>query len=239
MDYFTVVTPSRTVNVLTDEGVEKFTKLKTARTPDKAIAQQLGVPLNTVRGKAQTLKLTQQQTSWWDVEDRVEQLKKLWAEGLSASQIAVRLGAKSRMAVLGKVHRLGLAGRATTLRMKSRRQAKERPEKMVRLKPRHPGNPAFRALLEAEPFVASVEELVIPLKERKTIATLEECSCRWPIGDPLAADFHFCGKQKVAGLSYCEFHARRAFQVATQRKRRPFSEGVTMFSKIMPPEVPA
>ncbi len=28
----------------------------------------------------------------------------------------------------------------------------------------------------------SVEELVIPLKERKTIQTLTECSCRWPIG---------------------------------------------------------
>ncbi|KAB2849212.1 MAG: GcrA cell cycle regulator, partial [Hyphomicrobiaceae bacterium] len=43
--------------------------------------------------------------SWTD--DRVEVLKKLWAEGLSASQIASRLGSVTRNAVIGKVHRLG------------------------------------------------------------------------------------------------------------------------------------
>ena len=49
-------------------------------------------------------------------EERVELLKKLWAEGLSASQIAGRLGGVTRNAVIGKVHRLGLAGRATSSR---------------------------------------------------------------------------------------------------------------------------
>ena len=64
-----------------------------------------------------------------------------------------------------------------------------------------------------------VEELVIPLAERKTIQTLTECSCRWPIGDPQSAEFHFCGKTKVLTLPYCEFHARRAFQPAVPRRR--------------------
>ena len=54
-------------------------------------------------------------------DERVELLKKLWAEGLSASQIAGRLGNVTRNAVIGKVHRLGLSGRATTSRMKSMR----------------------------------------------------------------------------------------------------------------------
>lgn len=48
---------------------------------------------------------------WTD--ERVESLKKLWQDGLSASQIANRLGGVSRNAVIGKVHRLGLSGRAT------------------------------------------------------------------------------------------------------------------------------
>ena len=65
----------------------------------------------------------------------------------------------------------------------------------------------------------AVEEIVIPLAERKTIQTLVECSCRWPIGDPQMADFHFCGKNKVPGLPYCEFHARRAFQPPQARRR--------------------
>lgn len=49
--------------------------------------------------------------SWTD--DRVERLSTLWLEGRSASQIAAELGeGVSRNAVIGKVHRLGLSGRA-------------------------------------------------------------------------------------------------------------------------------
>ena len=47
--------------------------------------------------------------SWND--ERVELLKKMWGEGRSASQIAKELGAVTRNAVIGKVHRLGLSNR--------------------------------------------------------------------------------------------------------------------------------
>ncbi|WP_068299429.1 GcrA family cell cycle regulator [Pararhodobacter sp. CCB-MM2] len=47
--------------------------------------------------------------SWTD--ERVELLKKMWAEGKSASQIAKELGSVTRNAVIGKVHRLGLSSR--------------------------------------------------------------------------------------------------------------------------------
>ena len=51
-------------------------------------------------------------TAGW-TEDRVGALKKLWLEGQSASQIAKQLGGGvTRNAVIGKVHRLGLSGRA-------------------------------------------------------------------------------------------------------------------------------
>ncbi len=165
--------------------------------------------------------------SWND--ERVELLKKLWADGLSASQIAGRIGAVTRNAVIGKVHRLGLSGRATTTRMKSHRP-RPRPnpanagalaKRPVVAKPRftNVGNTALRELYrEAEPYVAPFEELVIPLAERRTIQTLEECHCRWPIGDPQEAEFHFCGKSKITGLPYCEFHARRAFQPPQARR---------------------
>ena len=53
--------------------------------------------------------MTDTSATWND--ERVEQLKKLWAEGKSASQIAAEIGGISRNAVIGKVHRLGLAGR--------------------------------------------------------------------------------------------------------------------------------
>lgn len=155
-------------------------------------------------------------------EERVELLRKLWSEGLSASQIAGRLGSVTRNAVIGKVHRLGLSGRATTSRMKTHRprQRMANAKRPVN-KPRYPvaGNPTVRGLFEGEAYVPPAEEMVIPLAERKTIQSLTECSCRWPIGDPQMADFHFCGKSKVVGLPYCEHHARRAFQPAVPRRR--------------------
>src|SRR5262245_35373691 len=137
-------------------------------------------------------------------DERVELLKKLWAEGLSASQIAGRLGNVTRNAVIGKVHRLGLSGRATTTRLKTHRPRLRPPgaagnvptvKRMAKPRMASVGNTAFRELyrLDAEPYVPSAEELVIPLAERKTIQTLAESHCRWPIGDPQEADFHFCG----------------------------------------------
>lgn len=164
-------------------------------------------------------------------DERVELLKKFWAEGLSASQIAGRLGGVTRNAVIGKVHRLGLSGRATTSRMKSLRprprvNANANAVTVLAKRPGKsrfgaPGNSVVRALYspEIEPYISPVEELVIPMAERKSIQTLTECSCRWPIGDPQLADFHFCGKDKVMGLPYCEFHARRAFQPPQPRRR--------------------
>lgn len=158
--------------------------------------------------------------AWTD--DRVDLLKKLWAEGLSASQIAGRLGSVTRNAVIGKVHRLGLSGRATTSRMKSHRPRQRMAAKRL-AKSRYAtiGNPALRALYNAETnvYLPPTEELVIPIAERKSIQTLTEVTCRWPIGDPQNTEFHFCGKNKVPGLPYCEVHARRAFQPPQSRRR--------------------
>ena len=115
------------------------------------------------------------------------------------------------------------SGRATTSRMKSHRPRARLANAKRPAKPRfaQSGNPAVRALYQgdAEPYVPPVEELIIPVAERKSIQTLTESSCRWPIGDPQAAEFHFCGKSKVPALPYCEFHARRAFQPAVPRRR--------------------
>ncbi len=159
--------------------------------------------------------------SWND--ERVELLKKLWSEGLSASQIATRLGAVTRNAVIGKVHRLGLSGRATTSRMKSHRP---RPRVVVAKRPTTKpkvavgGNTALQRLYQTdtEPWVGPAEEVTIPLNERKSIQTLEETNCRWPIGDPQEVEFHFCGRSKMQGLPYCEGHARRAYQPPQPRR---------------------
>jgi len=52
--------------------------------------------------------------SWTD--ERIDQLKRLWESGITASQIAEELGGVSRNAVIGKAHRLGLQARPSPVR---------------------------------------------------------------------------------------------------------------------------
>jgi len=52
--------------------------------------------------------------SWTD--ERIEQLKRLWGQGMTASQIAEELGGVSRNAVIGKAHRLGLEARPSPVK---------------------------------------------------------------------------------------------------------------------------
>src|SRR6202044_3882368 len=65
---------------------------------------------------ADTISCARREDGLMWTDERVEQLKSLWTEGLSASQIARVLGGVTRNAVIGKVHRLGLAGRASPSR---------------------------------------------------------------------------------------------------------------------------
>jgi hypothetical protein len=60
------------------------------------------------------------------------------------------------------------------------------------------------------PRPTSQDDPIIPIAQRKTMTTLLPDDCRWPIGDPQVAGFHFCGKRKQNGHPYCEFHGRRA-----------------------------
>jgi GcrA cell cycle regulator len=157
--------------------------------------------------------------SWTD--ERVEMLKKLWGEGLSASQIAGRLGGVSRNAVIGKVHRLGLSGRTTTSRNTS---ARKRPRIGVIKRPAKPrlsanGNPAFRALYaEGDGYTPIEEDNDIAVADRVKLVDLTEHSCRFPIGDPQTPEFGFCPHEKVPGLQYCKKHAQRAFQPPQARR---------------------
>jgi len=140
--------------------------------------------------------------------DRVELLKKRWSEGLSASQIAARLGGVTRNAVIGKVHRLGLAARVTrSPRTKSARRTARRIFTAGQFSVRPPRLAVVPQMLEMPPAL------------RIDLLDLREMHCRWPIGDPQDNAFHFCGRQKATAIAYCEHHARLAYQPAVRRKR--------------------
>jgi GcrA cell cycle regulator len=139
---------------------------------------------------------------WTD--DRVEQLKSLWTEGLSASQIARVLGGVTRNAVIGKVHRLGLAGRASPNRVE---------------RPRLPMAPKMSMRVHApEPPVVEEDPVVMDDGNFVTVLTISNSMCRWPIGDPSEHEFHFCGRKPKNGSPYCEAHARKAYQPQQLRR---------------------
>jgi GcrA cell cycle regulator len=164
--------------------------------------------------------------SWSD--ERVELLKKLWQDGLSASQIAAELGSVTRNAVIGKVHRLGLSGRAKANVAPVQRQRKIAAKPVAKtmvfhqtrggaaLAPVIVTSPLEEEQLEAQPVNQTV---VIPMTRRVSIMELREGVCRWPLGDPLSADFAFCGNDCAIGTTYCTHHASIAFQPTIERRR--------------------
>ena len=158
--------------------------------------------------------------SWTD--ERVELLKKLWADGLSASQIAGELGGITRNAVIGKVHRLGLSGRAKSSSSGAARPRKTRTSgHMLRVsRPSMRGNTALAHAYEHDwDAEAGLMENIIPMGQRRTILELTEETCRWPIGDPGSPDFFFCGGNTVTSLPYCAYHSRVAYQPVSDRRR--------------------
>ena len=175
--------------------------------------------------------------SW--TEDRVELLKKLWTEGLSASQIAGRLGCGvTRNAVIGKVHRLNLSGRAPQPRTAVARPRKIREPSHPGAQHGHPVHAEFRqqraqGLARPEPIARQLTipepkplRLVdLPKDGRVTILHLSDKTCKWPIGDPGTEEFCFCGHGPRDGSPYCEYHARIAYQPLQDRRHRKFASG--------------
>jgi GcrA cell cycle regulator len=158
--------------------------------------------------------------SWTD--ERVEALKRLWAEGHSASRIAAELGSVTRNAVIGKVHRLGLSGRAKPASAAAARPRKPRAAAhMLRVSRSLRGNTAlaqaYELELEREPEPI---DNVIPLGQRRSLLELTENTCRWPIGDPGTPEFFFCGGPAITSLPYCAYHSRLAYQPANLRRDR-------------------
>jgi GcrA cell cycle regulator len=133
--------------------------------------------------------------SWND--QNVEQLKTLWIEGLSASQIARALGAGiSRNAVMGKIHRMGLSGKGSqSLPRQTRgRTPQERIARAFKTAPLPPppiDEPA--PLLEPDIFAA-------------------EGQCKWPHGETNQSGWVMCGHPAhKKGSPWCLFHQGRAY----------------------------
>ena len=155
--------------------------------------------------------------AWTD--ERIAQLKAGWEGGMTASQIAEVLGeGVTRNAVIGKAHRLGLEARPSPVK------AGEEPVQAA---------PAAAPVASAAPALVAPAPVAPPVARpvakkpartgkaaRTTLLDLNEKICKWPIGHPGDADFHFCGKASQAGFPYCTEHCLVAYQAQLPRRDR-------------------
>ena len=187
---------------------------------------------------------SEQRFNW--TASAIEQMETLWREGKTASQIARLLGGGlSRNAVIGKIHRLHLAkrpscGDAVVNRRRQARTPSSRPPRVA--SPRLPTDPAAaaaerlrreasRAERKAQAKRArraeerrvindSVAELArqIASGPRLAISDLDNKVCHFPMGDPQAEDFGYCGSAVDAGRPYCPGHCALAYQPRPERR---------------------
>lgn len=143
--------------------------------------------------------------------ERVEQLKILTEEGLSCAQVACRLGV-SRNAVIGKLNRLGISRGRTPAAPRAPSLANAAPR--LRRPPIIAQRQILRAIYAEAP--APAEDATIAAGERCTLLDLAKGKCHWPLSDPGASDFSFCGNAAVPGLPYCAGHARLAYRPPTR-----------------------
>ena len=60
------------------------------------------------------------------------------------------------------------------------------------------------------------------IADKTSLLDLNDRVCRWPMGHPGEADFHFCGEAVNPGFPYCVEHCGRAYQAQLPRGvRRP------------------
>ena len=160
-------------------------------------------------------------TAGW-TDDRVGALKKLWLEGQSASQIAKALGGGvTRNAVIGKVHRLGLSGRAAPSQparttATTFRATRPRPTPPAAPAPRRAEAVQPRPTAPAPAPTPSVSREILDLPGTATVMTLGAHMCKGPIGDPSSREFSFCGRRSSEGV-YCVEHAKVAYQAPIKK----------------------
>ena len=152
-------------------------------------------------------------TETWTPE-RLEQLRNYAGSGLSSSQIAAEIGV-TRNAVIGKLHRLGLApGRPA-----AGGPARSCPPRARRPRP-SPQREFLRLMFAQAPSIASSASAASSVQSTQpcSLFDLAHGKCRWPVGNPDAADFAFCGNDAAAGFPYCAGHARMAYRIPVRQR---------------------
>jgi GcrA cell cycle regulator len=205
--------------ILTPELATTLTQLWEAGETGVYIERRLGITRDAIARFVRELGLTPRNVAspWSDA--RVETLKKLWGEGVSASQIASQLGLPTRNAVISKIHRLGLQRNEVGATISLNNRIRKAPRKTRGHKADQPH--AWQILppeQRPDPHVVR-KDAWAPLPGSKPVPTseLKSSHCRWPIDVPGENVSRHCGCFAVG--TYCEAHANRAYSSAKTKAK--------------------
>lgn len=187
------------------------------------MAKRVGAGVRYIRHVRQEHGFAKKKGGAWTADD-IDALRRMWLEeGLSATQIAMRLGSgRTRNAVLGKLHREGLC--LSPERAQARESNRVRYQRArSRRSPRTPRPMTpLQKMIAANPVFDRPDDIA-----RVSFLDLEEKHCRFIPGNPREIKTNepqYCGLPKVDGLSYCEGHSRLCYappQVASRSQPAP------------------
>jgi len=139
----------------------------------------------------------------WNTQ-KVEDLKKLWNEGVATSRIGEQLGF-TKNAVIGKAFRLGLERRQN-----SRKKTAHSPSVSSVTMYRETSAQSHSQTTPKRDVTRRREKFSF---KKSIVGTGSFKSCQWPIGDPLEEGFHYCGAQNIPTKPYCIEHYKKAYNV--------------------------
>jgi len=169
----------------------------------------------------------------WTAE-MVSTLRKLWALGLSASQIAKQIPGVTKNSVIGKAHRLRLDKRPSPIvgmqQARTVTHQKVRAHRSVAAFLKIPNEVVadYRAQLSPDIMASFVPSLPkarrpptiveVPMEQSPgyTLGEVQDWSgCLWPFGGLKDRPTQWCGCTRAPGSSYCAHHHAMSRQRAT------------------------
>jgi GcrA cell cycle regulator len=136
--------------------------------------------------------MTRHPSSPWPARD--DELRKLWATGLSTSLIGERMGV-TKGSIIGRSHRLNLPPRRLPIR---------RPDPPRQKRPAPVA--AFALAVDRKPVAAPA-----PMPAPPVVYLGSVHDCCWIEGHPAGTRTLYCGEPSEPGSPYCSTHEARAY----------------------------
>lgn len=153
--------------------------------------------------------------------NELETIRTRWGAGDSAGEIAKTLRGRTRNAVIGMVHRKGFTRDGDVdmnLVLKRRLKAQARDRHAPKWQPRRMERVERPTIVEPL-FPDFVTITDCPTGAEAATLSLSKHQCRFPVGDPRHANFHFCNGTQKAGSVYCEHHHSVAYEPKAVRQK--------------------